>query len=68
MVQKITKPDCDRDLNLTKFMNDLVVDHWHKRSLTEFVSSIYKKGSGVPDTGFVCNCSCVCRSTHIKSA
>lgn len=45
-------------------MNDLVVHSWHKCSLNEFVSFIYKKGSDSPNIGFVCNCSCVYTSTH----
>lgn len=68
MLQQITDPDCNGDLNLTKFMNDLVFDSWHKCSLTGFVLSIYKKGSNVPTTVFVCNCSCASTSTHSKSA
>lgn len=68
MLQKNTDPDCNGDLDLTKFMHDLVFDSWHECKLTGFVFSIYKKGSNVPTAIFVYNCSCVCTITPTKSA
>jgi len=52
VLQLITDPDCNGDLNLMKIMNDLVFDSWKKCSLTGFVFSIYKKGSNVLSAGF----------------
>lgn len=36
MLQQITYSDCDRDVKMTKLMNVLVLESWHKYSPSGF--------------------------------